>query len=317
MFKAIVHGKLTPVYSDGCKNSYIFFLDPKNGHCIFGCPEVPLSSEPGYTAAGAALNNTYPTQSRPLGAQGQLMDHCITDAYARQQIPFYPGNGPDGKPMVLSCDMVAPNANSWLIKPYYISNGIGAMSRAAYDPQTNYQYWCNTASVMIEENVSPTDYHTNQINFGRVNYTGTTGAITAVNLNDNTIAWQYKTRANHDGNCYSGTFATASGLLFYGVKGRTDMGGTGRSPDGPQTAGINPGGYIEARDAKTGDLLWSFQNPFADLIEGPPMTYMYNGKQYVAEFMMRPVGTGTQGPFQSGDSHDQPVVPLPLGDDRP
>jgi quinohemoprotein ethanol dehydrogenase len=309
VFKAMIGGKLTPVVAMGCKNAYAFYLNPKNGRCIFGCPEVKNSTLPGYTAAGEALNNAYPTQPRPVGAQGQLIEHCISDAYAREQIPYYSsGVGPDGKKLVLSCDMVASNADSWLIKPYYISNGIGVGSRAPYSPQTNMQYWPATASLMIEKNISPTDYHTDILNFGRVNYVGTTGSLTAINMANNTVAWQYKTRANKDGNIYSGMFATASGLLFYGSKGRTDAGGTGRSPDGTalRTQGINPGGYLTARDAKTGELLWEFQNPFADLIEGPPMTFMYKGKQYIAEYMMCPAVA--QGPFKACDSYGQVVV---------
>jgi hypothetical protein len=38
------------------------------------------------------------------------------------------------------------------------------------------------------------------------------------------------------------------------------------------------------------------------------MTYMYKGKQYVAQFMECPVGTGSQGHYQLCDSHDRLVV---------
>jgi len=38
------------------------------------------------------------------------------------------------------------------------------------------------------------------------------------------------------------------------------------------------------------------------------MTYMYNGKQYIAEYMECPVGTGTQGHYQLCSSHDHVVV---------
>jgi outer membrane protein assembly factor BamB len=73
-------------------------------------------------------------------------------------------------------------------------------------------------------------------------------------------------------------------------------------------AGQTVGGVLWAWDAKTGKSLWSFQNPHGDLIEGPPMTYMYKGKQYVAEYMECPVGSGTQGKYQLCDNHDHVVV---------
>jgi quinohemoprotein ethanol dehydrogenase len=308
VFNAVVHGKLTPVFSDACKNSYVFFLNPVTGKCLFGCPEVKNSTLPGYTQAGEALNNAYPTQPRPTGAAGDLIEHCPKQDYVQEQFPFYP-TAPDGNPIVLSCDMVAPNASNWLAKPYYISNGAGIGSRATYDPQANMQFYPVTASLMIEKNVSPTDYHTNITNSGRVNYTGRVSTLTAINLNDNTMAWQKWFTAD-TGNIYSGTFSTATGLLFYATKGQTSGAGTGRSPDytALRQAGATVGGLLWAVDAKTGKVLWQFQNPHGDLIEGPPMTYMYKGKQYIAEYMECPVGTGTQGKYQLCSSHDHVVV---------
>jgi glucose dehydrogenase len=307
-FKAIVHGKLTPVAAFGCKNSYAFYVNPKNGHCIFGCPEVKNSTLPGYSAEGEKLNNVYPTQMRPVGAQGQLIEHCVSESYAKEQFPFFP-TAPDGKKMVLSCDMVAENADYWIVKPYYISNGVGVQSRASYSPQLNMQFWIATASLQYVRNLSPTDYHTNIINSGRVNYTGRTSTLTAIRLNDNTVAWQ-KWFTAEDGNPYTGTFTTKSGLLFVGLKGQTSGAGNGRNPDytALRNAGAKVGGTLRAYDAATGNELWRFQNPHGDLVEGPPMTYMYKGKQYVAEFMMCPVGTGSQGPYQLCSSHDRLMV---------
>jgi len=62
LFNAMVHGKLTAVLADACKNSYVYYLNPANGHCIFGCPEVKNSTLPGYTAAGE--RSTTPTRRR-------------------------------------------------------------------------------------------------------------------------------------------------------------------------------------------------------------------------------------------------------------
>jgi len=307
-FKAIIHGKLTPVAAFACKNSYAFYVNPKNGHCIFGCPEVKNSTLPGYSADGENLNNVYPTQLRPVGAQGQLIEHCPTEAFAKEQFPFFP-TAPDGKKMVLSCDMVAPNADYWIVVPFYTSNGVGVQSRASYDPQLNMQFWTATASIMYERNNSPTDYHTSITNSGRVNYTGRTGTLTAINMNDNTVAWQKWFQAD-EGNAYSGTFTTRSGLLFVATKGQTSGAGSGRNPDytAIRQSGGTVGGVLHAYDAKTGSELWKFQNPHGDLVEGPPMTFMYKGKQYVAEFMMCPVGTGTQGKYELCDSHDRLMV---------
>src|SRR5207248_2903138 len=130
-------------------------------------------------------------------------------------------------------------------------------SRASYDPQLNIQFWNATASLMIEKNVSPTDYHTTIINSGRVNYTGRVGTLTAINLNDNTVVWQKWLTAD-TGNIYSGNFTTKSGLLFYATKGQTSGAGTARNPDytALRQAGGTVGGILWAVDAKTGNVLW-------------------------------------------------------------
>ncbi|HLU15067.1 MAG TPA: methanol/ethanol family PQQ-dependent dehydrogenase [Burkholderiaceae bacterium] len=59
---------------------------------------------------------------------------------------------------------------------------------------------------------------------------------------------------------WGGTMATAGGLVFYGTLD----------------------GFIKARDADTGDLLWKYRLPSG--VIGHPMTYEHDGVQYVAIF---------------------------------
>ena len=60
------------------------------------------------------------------------------------------------------------------------------------------------------------------------------------------------------GDSWSGTLSTASGLVFYG----DDAGGIG------------------AADASNGKPLWSF--PFTEIPHTSPMTYMFDNKQYLS-----------------------------------
>jgi outer membrane protein assembly factor BamB len=90
-------------------------------------------------------------------------------------------------------------------------------------------------------------------------------------------------------------------VLFYATKGRTD----GDNPTF-RNQGINPGGILYAVNAKTGDILWQYQNPYGDLIEAPPVTYSLNGKQYLAEFFECPLATN--GAFKGCSSHDRLMV---------
>ncbi|MBK5295389.1 MAG: PQQ-binding-like beta-propeller repeat protein [Acidobacteriia bacterium] len=60
-----------------------------------------------------------------------------------------------------------------------------------------------------------------------------------------------------EGDSWTGTLSTASGLVFFG----------------------DDGGALGAADAATGKQLWSF--PFVESLHTSPMTYMFDNKQYV------------------------------------
>ena len=61
-----------------------------------------------------------------------------------------------------------------------------------------------------------------------------------------------------EGETWSGTLSTASGLVFFG----------------------DDGGSLDAADAATGKRLWSF--PFTESLHTSPMTYMFDHRQYVS-----------------------------------
>ena len=82
------------------------------------------------------------------------------------------------------------------------------------------------------------------------------GTWTAIGGTSNKIAWQKNVpfRVGTGG----GSTTTASALVFHG----------------------DPGGEIQARAAKTGELLWAFQTGFG--AEATPMVYEVDGDEYVA-----------------------------------
>ena len=81
-------------------------------------------------------------------------------------------------------------------------------------------------------------------------------ALRAMNLDDGRIAWEIPQIGNS--NNYGGTLATAGGLVFYG----------------------QASGEFAAVDAATGVHLWHFETQ--ELWKSSPITYMVNGKQYIA-----------------------------------
>ena len=80
------------------------------------------------------------------------------------------------------------------------------------------------------------------------------GNVTAVDYNTGTIRWQVKTQQPMIG----GIMATAGGLVFTG----------------------EGNGLFKAYDSSSGALLWQFQCGAG--VNAPPVTYVVNGKQYIA-----------------------------------
>jgi len=83
---------------------------------------------------------------------------------------------------------------------------------------------------------------------------GNRGAVIAWDATDGHIVWTDKERFP----AWGGVLTTAGGVAFYGTMD----------------------GWFKAIDTKTGNLLWKFHTTSG--IIANPMTYMHNGKQYVA-----------------------------------
>lgn len=81
--------------------------------------------------------------------------------------------------------------------------------------------------------------------------------LRALDMETGKVAWEIVQTGAPEAN-YSGVLTTAGGLLFYG----------------------ETGGGFAAVDAKTGKTLWHFET--GQIWKASPMTYLMNGKQYVA-----------------------------------
>ncbi len=82
--------------------------------------------------------------------------------------------------------------------------------------------------------------------------------LMALDINTGKVVWKVEELGPPEGKREAGVLATAGGLLFYG----------------------DPSGNVVAVDARNGKTLWRF--PTNGENKTSPMTYMVNGKQYVA-----------------------------------
>ena len=80
--------------------------------------------------------------------------------------------------------------------------------------------------------------------------------LKAIDIRTGAIRWELAQPG--PGNSWGGTLATATGLVIFGEEG----------------------GHLMAADAVTGERLWSF--PTNHVWRASPMTYMFDGRQYIA-----------------------------------
>jgi PQQ-dependent dehydrogenase (methanol/ethanol family) len=158
-------------------------------------------------------------------------------------VPTCPGGVPEGYPS--GCVFTPFYRDRIAVSPG--TNGGLAWAPMSYSPQTQLIYVCGS--------IGAAGFHVD--GFGGLPFRPTrAGAMTAMDPTTNRIVWQKPLPFQCGGG--SGLLSTASGLLFHG---QSD-------------------GLLAARDATTGDVLWTFQTGAG--ADAPVATYEVDGEQYVA-----------------------------------
>jgi alcohol dehydrogenase (cytochrome c) len=216
------------------KTGWVYLLDRTNGEPLVGIEELPVPQEP--------RQHTSPTQPYPIG-----------DALVPQFIDI----PPEGYDLVNEGRIFTPFwQDPVLWKPFAAMNH----PPSSYDPEAGLLFVCATdgfwgaANVDPDFPIEPTGvYSGNDVLRVQGPRRGTFGAI---DVRTNRLAWHQQWV---DG-CYSGSLATAGGLVFIG---RSD-------------------GRITAVDSATGRRLWQFQTDGG--VNAPPITFERDGVQYLAVY---------------------------------
>jgi len=172
-----------------------------------------------------------------------------------QKLTWAEGIGADGRPILL------PNQEPTEAGTRVCPSLIGATNwwSTSYLPQTGLYY------VQTLESCGVFTKRKDEWTSGRVYMGGGTSnapdvrpqkILRAIDIRDGRIAWELPQLG--DGSTRSGTLATASGLIFFG----------------------EDSGALMAVDAATGKPLWHFQT--SQTLRASPMTYAFDGRQYVA-----------------------------------
>ena len=221
------------------KTGWAYILDRETGKPLIGIDEKPVPQEP--------RQKTAATQPFPRG-----------DAIVPQFIEI----APEGHALVNDGRIFTPFVGE---NPTLVAPGIwggASWPPSSYDPVQQRLFVC--ASSVINGYTGGTDAKfvapTSGTSFlgGATTFTrvARTGIIAALDVRTNKLAWRYQWPEQ----CYSGTLATAGGLLFVG---RND-------------------GRLTALDSATGKQLWEFQTGAG--MHAPVSTFEHKGKQYVLAY---------------------------------
>ena len=174
-------------------------------------------------------------------------------AKAYTKVTWADGIGPDGRPKLIQ----GQDPSEAGTKSCPGMGGGHNWQATAYSPQTGLYYFNTTDGCHIyyktqQEFVEGLWYQASTV--GAIATEPLTGRLLAVDPTTGDIKWQFETVSAPT----AGVLATAGGLVFTGEKE----------------------GYFEAFDARNGKLLYRFQT--GGTISAPPVSYLLNGKQYVA-----------------------------------
>lgn len=220
------------------KTGWVYILDRETGEPLIGMEERPVPQEPRQATAA--------TQPYPIG-----------DAFVPQHVDITPEGYP---PLVNQGRIFTPFWTEGVVsKPGTL--GGANWPASSYDIETGYLYVCASDRLAffnggIEETLpaEPGERFLGGTFHAIPAYDS--GIFTAMDMRTNKIVWQQRLVDR----CYSGSLATAGGLVFLG---RND-------------------GRLTALDSRDGTLLWEFQTGSG--MNSSVSSFEHNGEQYIAAY---------------------------------
>jgi alcohol dehydrogenase (cytochrome c) len=237
LFDIEIGGKLRKGLAQASKTGWVYLLDRTDGTPLVGIDERPVPQEPRQATAA--------TQPYPRG-----------DAFVPQQIDI----PPEGTTLVNGGRIFTPFWTEPVLAKPGPPGGVN-WPPSSYDPASGYYFICAADRIWsyISQEIGPERpaEGTSYIGGGIGGFHMTTlGVFAAIDVRTNTLAWQQ----HWPSQCYSGSLATAGGLVFVG---RND-------------------GRLQAVDSSDGMKLWEFQTGAG--MNAPATSFEWNGKQYILAY---------------------------------
>ena len=239
LFDLEIDGELRRGLAEPGKTGWVYILDRETGEPLIGIEERPVPQEPRQATAA--------TQPYPIG-----------DAFVPQHVDIAPAGYP---PLVNQGRIYTPFWTEGVVmKPSH--TGGANWPGSAYDPETGYLYVCATDRMSFfsggrEDEPLPPQQGERFVGGTFHAIPGyVSGVFTAMDMRTNRIVWQQRLIDR----CYSGSLATAGGLVFLG---RND-------------------GRLTALDSSDGTLLWEFQTGAG--LNAPVSAFEHDGEQYIVAY---------------------------------
>jgi len=283
-----VDGKDINAVAQVTKQAFLFVLDRKTGEPVWPIEEREV---PPSTAEGEKLSPTqpFPTKPKPFDRQGVTRNDLINfttelKAEALKILEQYNYGELYTPPMEGKPTLYVPG---W--------NGGGNWGGLGYDPESKQVFIPSIASPISVELTRPDPARSNFTMVGKLNtrvpgpeglplLKPPYGQITAIDMNSGEHEWQVvhgEGPTNHPllkdmdleplGESDRGFPLVTKELLFMAQESGGKAGAEGDEGDKPN---------FRAFHKDTGQVLWEFSLPYAPT--SAPMTYMVDGKQYIA-----------------------------------
>ena len=252
LFDVKIRGRTRKAIAEINKTGWVYILDRRTGKPLLGIKERPVPQEPRQATAR--------TQPHPAG---------------EAVIPQYIDIAPEGYQLVNQGRIFTPFFGKQGVPVQPGMSGGGNWPPSSYDPTRQVLFVCATEGASTytggdKDNEMPADgdlYGGGE--FGLRPYPNR-GVFAAMDMTTNRPVWRYRWQDA----CYSGSVATAGGLVFVG---RND-------------------GRLTALDSDTGMSLWEFQTGAG--MNAPASVFEYKGEQYVVAYSAGNLFAGSP----SGDS---------------
>ena len=247
LWDAEIDGEEVKGLSQPGKTGWLYILDRETGEPIHPIEEQPVPQEPSQATA----------ETQPIPSYPPFSSHEVSNADFKQIRDLARDTLGKNAPVRRAKQIFTPFGETTTVIAPGPSGGTN-WPPSSFSPETNMVYVCGMdsasgyQSAKLQEFERGTTYLSSIFTF--TGFGAQDGVVAAIDVTTGEIAWEENWE---DQSCYSGTTATAGGLVFVG----------------------HNNGELRAYDAETGEQRWAFQTGAG--ANSTPAIVEHDGREYV------------------------------------